>query len=121
MKTTTKLTFLSALVAGLSLLDFTLPCHAIGIFEYAKPPTNAIGHIILMPDGTVLASQYDTNFSGTSWYRLTPDIHGSYVSGTWSNIAPANYDRYDFSSVVLKDGRLFVAGGEYGNGAGTTA
>lgn len=122
MKTTPQSTSFRALLCLFSLLSFALPCHATGSFEYLfNEPTNTIGHIILLSDGTVLASQYDSGNAGTSWYRLTPDNQGRYQFGTWSNIAPAIHDRYYFASAVLKDGRLFVAGGEYGNGAGTTA
>lgn len=51
-----------------------------------------------------------------NWYRLTPDIHGSYINGTWSTLSPMNFTREYYSSAVLRDGRVFVAGGEYGTG-----
>jgi hypothetical protein len=54
----------------------------------------------------------------SNWYRLTPDIHGSYITGTWSNLASMNNARAYYSSAVLKDGRVFVAGGEYSTGNG---
>ena len=50
---------------------------------------------------------------GNAWYRFTPDAHGNYVNGTWSTLAPMHDTRFWFSSQVLKDGRVFVAGGEY--------
>lgn len=74
--------------------------------------------MLLMPDGTVIAPQFYSE--GSSWYRLTPDSHGSYANGTWSSIASAHNSRLYFASAVLKDGRAFVAGGEYGSG-GVTA
>ena len=49
-------------------------------------------------------------------WKLTPDIHGSYVNGTWTSLAPMHYPRQYFASDVLVDGRVFVAGGEYGQG-----
>lgn len=52
----------------------------------------------------------------SNWYRLTPDIHGSYVNGTWSAMASMNASRLYFASVVLRDGRVLVAGAEYGTG-----
>jgi hypothetical protein len=73
---------------------------------------SSVDLMLLLSDGTVMVQQ-----SGTSrgWYRLTPDIHGSYVNGIWS-ILPSMHDtRLYFSSQVLKDGRAFVAGGEYGS------
>ena len=50
------------------------------------------------------------------WYKLTPDIHGSYVNGSWTNLTSMHCNRTWYSSDVLRDGRVFVAGGEYGDG-----
>ena len=49
------------------------------------------------------------------WWRLTPDQFGSYVNGTWSQIAslPPDYSPLYHSSAVLPDGRLIIEGGEY--------
>jgi hypothetical protein len=68
-----------------------------------------------MSDGTVIAENLSTNY-GPGWFRLTPDIHGSYANGTWSSIAPMQNTRLDFSSDVLTNGNVFVASGEYGSG-----
>src|SRR5262245_50666238 len=66
---------------------------------------------ILLTDGTVLVQ--DAGFP--YWWRLTPDAFGSYVNGTWSQIAslPATYSPLYHSSAVLPDGRLIIEGGEY--------
>jgi hypothetical protein len=66
---------------------------------------------ILLTDGTVLIQ--DTG--SQDWWRLTPDLSGSYVNGTWTQIAslPAGYSPLYHSSAVLPDGRLIVEGGEY--------
>src|SRR5215831_9546211 len=77
------------------------------------------GVMILLSDGTVMAKTFTGGLDGygTVWDRLTPDSHGSYANGTWSKtIAPMHNDRLYFSSQVLKDGRVYVAGGEYGTG-----
>ena len=71
--------------------------------------------LCLLTDGTVLAQ----NGGSTTWYRLTPDTHGSYVNGTWTTIAPMHDTRRFMATQVLRDGRVFVAGGEYGTGATT--
>jgi hypothetical protein len=87
----------------------------------AQPAPGPASLPLLLSDGTVMAkrgSAQGGDFS-TTWYRLSPDIHGSYVNGTWSSIAPANYTREGFASTVLRDGRVFVAGGEFGNGSCT--
>lgn len=71
--------------------------------------------MILLSDGTVMAgASGGGEFNG--WYKLTPDINGSYQNGTWSTLASMNDTRLYFSSQMLKDGRVFVAGGEYGTG-----
>ena len=70
----------------------------------------------LMPDGTVMVQ----NGGGNAWYRLTPDIHGSYLNGTWTTLNSMNSTRLYNSTQVLTDGRLFTAGGEYGTGDTTS-
>jgi Kelch motif len=66
---------------------------------------------VLMTDGSVLIQ--DAGFP--DWWKLTPDSHGSYVNGTWSQIAslPSTYSPLYHSSAVLPDGRLIIEGGEY--------
>ena len=39
---------------------------------------------LLLTDGTVIVS--DCGWFG-NWYKLTPDITGSYANGTWTQIA----------------------------------
>lgn len=75
--------------------------------------------MLLMSDGTVICrnSSGGTDGVGKGWDRLTPDIHGSYMNGTWDTIASMNETRIYFSSQILKDGRVYVAGGEYGDGS----
>jgi hypothetical protein len=49
------------------------------------------------------------------FYDLTPDAAGSYVNGTWHQLAspPDGYAPYAGSEVVLADGRVLFVGGEY--------
>ena len=76
-----------------------------------QPPFSA-GTMLLLTDGTVMCQQ-----SGTQrWHRLTPDANGSYKNGTSSNLASGPNAPLYFSSAVLQDGRVFVAGGEYEDG-----
>jgi len=82
-------------------------------------PDDNGGVMILLSDGTVMAKTFSggTDGIGNVWNKLTPDIHGSYVNGSWSQtITPMHKTRLYFSSQVLKDGRVYVAGGEYGTG-----
>jgi hypothetical protein len=70
-----------------------------------------------MTDGTVVVQ----GNNDSNWYKLTPDNTGSYVNGTWTQIAslPSGYGPDAFASAVLGDGRLVIVGGEYNNGAFT--
>ena len=74
-------------------------------------PTFRASNPILLTDGTVLAQDEGSQ----DWWRLTPDLSGSYVNGTWTQIAslPAGYSPLYHSSAVLPDGRLIIEGGEY--------
>jgi hypothetical protein len=82
------------------------------------PPFGTPGTMLLESDGTVLVhNEPDNNVTGgtNQWWKLTPDSHGSYVDGTWSEIAsmPADYTPLYFASAILPDGRMIVEGGEY--------
>ncbi len=77
---------------------------------------NGVNLMLLLSDGTVMAAQNNGSSIGSGWYRLTPASDGSYVNGTWTTLASMHDTRLYYSSQVLKDGRVFVAGGEYGTG-----
>lgn len=70
---------------------------------------------LLLTDGTAMVHQY----SSQNWWRLTPDNTGSYLNGTWSQLASmaSNYGPLYFASAVLADGRVIVEGGEYNFGS----
>jgi hypothetical protein len=69
------------------------------------------GNPLLLTDGTVLLQDAGCR----DWWKLTPDQFGSYVNGTWSQVAstPADYSPLYHSSAVLADGRVIIEGGEY--------
>src|SRR5438128_2691741 len=97
-----------------SLLTLTLICRAAvgGTWTaLAHSPPAGLNNSLLLSDGTVICGD-----GGSGWYRLTPDIHGSYVNGTWTAIAATHYTRLFYSSQVLTNGNVYVAGGEYGTG-----
>jgi len=47
------------------------------------------------------------------WYRLAPSANGSYSAGTWTQLANGPNSPLYFACGVLRDGRVFIAGGEY--------
>ncbi len=81
--------------------------------KLTNQPTVNTDTALLLTDGTVMMHQYNS----TNWWRLTPDNTGSYVNGTWTQLAsmPSGYEPLYFASVVLIDGRVLVEGGEYNN------
>lgn len=75
----------------------------------AHQPSFPIGTMLLLTDGTVMCQSGGSR----SWWRLTPDESGSYVAGTWTQLADMHNSRLYYASAVLRDGRVLVAGGEY--------
>jgi hypothetical protein len=83
---------------------------------------NGAGPGLLLTDGTVMVH----DACGSDWWKLTPDNTGSYINGTWTQMAslPSGYAPLYYASAVLPDGRVIVEGGEYNvdcnNGSWTT-
>ena len=96
------------------------PALAVGTWTRvtaSAPHTNG-GVMLVLSDGSVICKTYagGTDGIGNTWDKLTPNAQGSYIGGTWTSIAPMYDTRLYFSSQVLMDGRVYVAGGEYGTG-----
>jgi hypothetical protein len=109
---------LSKKILALTVLLLATSCFSLAqtLQQLVNQPPNGAGIGFLLTDGTVM-------FQGNScfdWWKLTPDNKGSYVNGTWSQLAslPSNYAPLYFASAVLADGRLVVEGGEYSNCGG---
>jgi|SRR5215472_9304552 len=79
----------------------------------AHQPTFNASTMLLLTDGRVMCQDAGT----ANWHLLTPDAKGNYVNGSWSNAAPMHHTRLYYASAVLKDGRVFVSGGEYSDGS----
>jgi len=91
----------------------------------AFTPTFFPNGAFLLTDGRVLVQ--DAQLTDIGWWTLTPDNTGSYINGTWSQVAsPPNcpngypdegadtvYSPLYYASAVLPDGRFVMIGGEY--------
>ena len=108
------------------VVSLICPCLASG--QTWQAVTNSASATLDLPflltDGTVMVHDAGPSGGGSpNWVKLTPDQNGSYVNGTWSQLAslPAGYSPLAFASAVLADGRLVIIGGEYNETAATRA
>src|SRR4051812_41591637 len=78
-----KKTMLSMLFAGMVATG----SYAQGTWAplVASAPDYNQGVMLLLTDGTILVktSAGGGGGTGSGWNRLTPDVHGSYINGTW--------------------------------------
>jgi alpha-tubulin suppressor-like RCC1 family protein len=95
--------------------QWVLPVQAAGTWTPVTAPPTTFSLMLLLTDGTVMALD-DSGGTGNQWYRLAPDASGGYVNGTWTQLASMHDSRLYFSSQVLTNGKVLVAGGEYGTG-----
>jgi hypothetical protein len=101
---------------GLWMVTIALCLAGVGSAQNWQPLRNqptfpAPFNAFLMTDGTIMVQDSDNS----DWWRLTPDLNGSYVNGTWTQAAslPSGYGPLYYASAVLADGRLLIEGGEY--------
>ena len=79
-------------------------------------PTFNAGTMLLLTDGSVLCHDEPNSgpVTGTKhWWRLVPDSMGSYRNGTWHQVADSSWAPLYFACTLLRDGLVFIAGGEY--------
>jgi hypothetical protein len=113
--------FTSVLAMLIAAVTFApLSVKGVGTWtRVTRPAPESVELMLLMPDGTVMAASQGGSSSGQGWFKLTPDNHGSYINGTWTTLASMHDTRLYYASDVLRDGRVFVAGAEYGTGMNT--
>ena len=74
------------------------------------------GTMLLLTDGSVLCHDEPNSgvVSGSNrWYKLAPDAMGKFETGTWTRLADGPNSPLYFACSVLRDGRVFIAGGEF--------
>jgi hypothetical protein len=100
--------FLLSVVVLLAISSFSL---AQTLKNLAHQPPDGVQLSFQMTDGTVVVQ----GNGNSDWWKLTPDINGSYLNGTWTQVAslPSGYSPSAMASAVLADGRLIIEGGEY--------
>jgi len=101
-------------MSALVLVAMTGASLAQSVQTLKNQPADGMQMSFQLTDGTVLVQGYGSS----DWWKLTPDINGSYLNGTWSQMAslPSGYSPDDFASAVLADGRVIIEGGEYNFG-----
>jgi len=106
--------FRRALLTVALLAAASVPASASSVVNLTHPAPDGALTQLLLTDGRVIVQGYSEN----DWWALTPDNTGSYVNGTWKQMAnlPSGYVPLYVASAVLADGRLVIAGGEYLNG-----
>ena len=85
------------------------------ITRLTHPAPDGAETVMLLTDGRALVQ----GNNDSDWWTLTPDINGSYVNGTWTQVAslPAGYSPYAETEAVMIDGRVIIEGGEYNFGS----
>lgn len=81
------------------------------------------GTMLLLSDGTVMVSNSggaNGNNGASEWLKFTPDPVNGYSGGTWGDESDMAKTRLFCSSGILRDGRLFVVGGEVSSAGGDT-
>jgi hypothetical protein len=104
--------FILSLLAVLLVVSSAALAQTLTTLKHQPPDGDGLS--FQLTDGRVLVQ----GNSGNDFWTLTPDINGSYVNGTWTQVASlaSNYDPYAESSAVLADGRVILEGGEYNFG-----
>ncbi|MGH8094915.1 MAG: hypothetical protein ACREIF_15825 [Chthoniobacterales bacterium] len=101
----------------LSLLTVASLAQAQTLQNLAHQPPGGAFLSFQLTDGTIMCQANNS----ANWWKLTPDVNGSYLNGTWSQLASlqSGYSPDDFASAVLADGRVVITGGEYNFGSFT--
>jgi hypothetical protein len=95
-----------------NLLLASFGVHAQSWTPMVNQLADGINYSMLLTDGTVMVQD---ELIPNQWWKLTPDSYGSYLNGTWTQLAslPVPYSPVASASAVLADGRVIVVGGEY--------
>jgi hypothetical protein len=100
-----------------ALIAMVAPIRAQTWTALNNQPPAGVALCLLLTDGAVIcqAGIFSNHTPTGDWYKFTPDVNGSYINGTWSQIAslPSGYAPQAYASAVMIDGRVVIVGGEY--------
>jgi hypothetical protein len=68
---------------------------------------------LLLTDGSVIIQNGGFFGADGKIFKLTPDINGNYINGTWTQLATMPYIPTAAAQAVLADGRVIIEGGEF--------
>ena len=102
----------SGTVGNANVTNVAVTCTSASFTALAHQPAAPGALALLLTDGSIMMQSVN---DAAVFYSLKPDAMGSYVNGTWHQLAspPAGYAPYAGSEVVLADGRVLFVGGEY--------
>lgn len=87
--------------------------------EIIDPENNAdlgpggASYPLLLTDGSVIIQNQNCCYADGEIFKLTPDINGSYINGTWTQLATMPYVSAAAAQAVLPNGEVIIEGGEY--------
>jgi len=102
----------SGVVGSSNITSVAVDCTSSRLTRLTHQPPVSGFLSLLLTDGRVMVQ---SNSDSGAFYSLTPDSKGSYLNGTWQQLAhmPAGYAPYAGAQAVLADGRVLFVGGEY--------
>ncbi len=107
---------LGQLIGSIFMLGATSGAAHAGTWQPVTTPAPIeAGTALLLMNGNVMVQ----DVGGSDWWLLKPDGSGSYVNGSWSQIASlpvingVQYAPEYYASAVLPDGKVLIMGGEY--------
>jgi hypothetical protein len=102
----------SGTVATTNVTVVEVDCAPAQFTSLVNQPPDSGFLALLLTDGSVMMQ---SNNDASVFYKLTPDLMGSYINGTWSLLSspPSGYAPSSGAEAVLADGRVLFVGGEY--------
>jgi len=67
-------------------------------------PSFSANHMMLLTDGSVLVQALATN----NWWKLSPDVNGSYVNGSWTALANSTYGPTYYASAIMREWAIWA-------------